>query len=192
MGWSDPKYQVTPDCCEAMIASLAIVIRCDLNEEHGCSGEFGPPHWHLRVRWDRDNYGQGDCSAYLDRFGEAADHPRFCPFCGQELPAIRQRPSHMRPKKVATGTDGNYCDTCNERNMDCRCAPPWAGWEAEPTGKPTVRNLTPLKCVKCGEEKDEQSLYIAYEHEIRNDVEYTVDIRVCFKCGESIEKRRKA
>lgn len=156
MGWNDPKYLVTPKCCEAMEASFAIVLRCELEGgRDDAEGEFGRPYWRLRAAYEHEifyGHGYGHSLLVGDRFEFAVAHPVCCPFCGRKLPEIRQRPEHKRPRKTAKGTDGYYCATCNERNMNCRCAPPWAGWEPVPSKEPPVMNMPHLSCGRCGRE----------------------------------------
>ena len=54
----------------------------------------------------------------------------FCPFCGEKLPEIQMK--KRKYKKVMTMVDnGYYCDTCDERLMNCQCHPPEIMWEVK-------------------------------------------------------------
>jgi len=148
MGWGTRKYQVTPNCCEKMRASMAIVLRSELSERFG--GTYQPPHWALRLAYEPELLAIGTAGELdQEKLCLAADFPSCCPFCGERLPAIRRKP---RCPKVSTGTDGNYCDTCGKRNESCRCAPPWMAYEPEPTGRPLLDNLPKIPCGDCGKE----------------------------------------
>lgn len=49
----------------------------------------------------------------------------YCPHCGTKLPEVELLENPPQPM----WTDGDdYCDTCGERNMNCGCNPPWAGY----------------------------------------------------------------
>jgi hypothetical protein len=51
---------------------------------------------------------------------------KYCPFCGTRVPKVERNPKPPFPTAV-TG-DGNYCSTCDQRLMCCRCNDPAAGW----------------------------------------------------------------
>ncbi len=51
----------------------------------------------------------------------------FCPFCGEKTPDIE---INTKIKKKIHDTDsGDYCDTCRERTMYCKCLPPEFRWK---------------------------------------------------------------
>jgi hypothetical protein len=50
----------------------------------------------------------------------------FCPHCGNKLPEIEMN-LDVDQEKLAN-QDDDYCNTCNKRNMECRCLPPWFAW----------------------------------------------------------------
>lgn len=194
MGWESAKYQIVPECCEAMRASMAVVLTCDLLEEDGMSGGFGEPHWHLRIHYNLEMYGRIDSIIAGDRFYEAVGHPACCPFCSQKLPEIRLKPANRIPKKICAGTDGYYCNTCNQRNMGCTCAPPWMRWEIVPSGQSPIQNLSKLVCEDCGKELDAESAFVAttYETDGNGKEGYCCVSRHVRVCAACLEPRRKA
>jgi hypothetical protein len=53
--------------------------------------------------------------------------PKFCPFCGKDMPEIVLR--FNPPEKIVTCSDGGYyCDTCSKRLNECQCYPPQWKW----------------------------------------------------------------
>jgi hypothetical protein len=197
-GWNNPKYQITPNCCDAMRTSKAIMLRSSGDEDHGMSGRFNnPPHWQLMIAFNREFFGQIDYLILLEWFTEAVNSPVCCPFCGEKLPEIRLKQLHEMPKKVSTGTDGYYCSTCDKRNMECLCAPPWARWEVIPAEKTLVKNMSPLKCDDCNKELGLESIFTfsVWEQEEQEDQEEndvvpmrSQTIRVCASCYEPRKK----
>ncbi len=67
--------------------------------------------------------------------GSTSHQVSFCPFCGVRLPGFRLK--SVPPSPVLVPDAGlNYCDTCGERGMACRCCAPESLWEAD--GAPPV------------------------------------------------------
>lgn len=112
--WSNGKataawYGPRPTCCDAgrtmMEEKLSepypfiyLAQRYDSNSPSGCSG---PMFWKCGTR-----------EIY------------HCPFCGVLLPEVEPDPNPKGP--IHFTADGNYCDTCKERNRGCNCRPPAA------------------------------------------------------------------
>lgn len=67
--------------------------------------------------------------------GFEPDHPgsktsvnaTHCPFCGTSVPEIELNKKEKR--KIHDSSDGNYCDSCKKRNMECQCLPPQFRWK---------------------------------------------------------------
>lgn len=142
MSWDNPKYQITPDCCEQMRDTRAIVLRCRMDEETGTLDQV--PHWELRLSYDWNLYGDKhdqdrdiwdgkkpgpDWKHRLDAATQGQH--LHCPFCGKQVPELELRPEDQQPKKkVMTITDGGYyCASCNKRADACRCSPPWMRYQ---------------------------------------------------------------
>lgn len=75
-----------------------------------------PPRWLVGV-WVPD----------YDRGHFAGREVRHCPFCGKKLP--EPWPRKDKPESIHQPQDGNYCGTCDERNMNCQCFPLEWHWE---------------------------------------------------------------
>lgn len=57
-------------------------------------------------------------------------NPKFCPFCGSALPKMRRK-SPLPPNVAVISYDGDYCNTCGDRCMNCKCDPPESIWEED-------------------------------------------------------------
>lgn len=109
------KIHVTPMCCADVQQERAVAIEVSNPETLPWT-----PSWYLTLT---PSYNR-----HLD-WGEIHRPPvapKFCPYCGTSLPAIEPRPGIIAP--IWRG-DTDYCGTCNERNMNCCCLPPWATFQ---------------------------------------------------------------
>jgi hypothetical protein len=143
MSWDEPRFQVTPDCCEAMRFARAIVLRCDMDDT---TGYLSPePYWYLRLassmdilgdKWAESEKKRRAGEEHVDFYDQLMIYTQgqhlHCPFCGKPVPQIERKPDSRQPKKVQEITDGGYyCDTCNKRANECRCPPPWMQWRVK-------------------------------------------------------------
>lgn len=75
-----------------------------------------PPRWSISVLDDHSQIRRDVAIA-------------VCPFCAEAVPDVRLRA--RPPQRFCVVTDGGlYCDTCERRLDDCRCAPTECLWEA--------------------------------------------------------------
>lgn len=105
--WFGPR----PECC----VDATVVMEDALSQKQ--------PFVYLRQRYDRD--APSACSGPMLWWcgSRAISH---CPFCGTPLPSLEKDPNPVGP--IHHTTDGNYCDTCKERNHGCVCRPPSANY----------------------------------------------------------------
>jgi hypothetical protein len=107
--------QPRPQCCEPMRARPPVV--------------WSEGTWRLRLS---AGYYEEAHTLGVEEVYETAP-ATFCPYCGASLPKVRLRET-PRDDRVAVVADGGYyCDTCEERLMNCDCLPPEAAYEVVPT-----------------------------------------------------------
>lgn len=104
---------VTPGCCAAAEERVAVCLAfwdTDFDEA---------PSWGLRL------------ALAVRDYNFSRELPLFCPYCGKKLPEIEKDPAPVAPLCVITD-GGYYCDTCEERLMNCQCYPPEFAWRVKP------------------------------------------------------------
>jgi hypothetical protein len=107
---------VTPDCCETVQKTLAIIISIP-------EGRRKKPQWHVTLPTElfmrlRQGVYSWDMPA-----------PTFCPFCATALPEIVKRDNLAKGLKIHKPvSDGDYCGGCEERSRSCRCLFPAAAF----------------------------------------------------------------
>ena len=105
------KWNPRPVCCERInkvdrfrdSPPICLqVTRC--NDETGDYFSLIDPHWLVR---------------------KSGDEVFFCPFCGTKLPEVEKMEN---PPQPLWGGDDDYCGTCDQRNGECECNPPWTAY----------------------------------------------------------------
>jgi hypothetical protein len=112
-----------PKCCEEQRARPTIMAMIDFGDDDDTS--LLEPKWFVaRLKtFDTVRYHE-------DRNAIPSNEPRFCPYCGTQLPRLVRK--KKPPKKLCRVVDGGfYCDNCKERLNECSCYPPEAAWEVE-------------------------------------------------------------
>ena len=119
------KFQITTGCCYESLKHKVVTLnfKFDINLM-GVPFVEQKPMW-LAMGYKHDNYGISESSVEVS----------CCPFCGIKVPDIEIN-NEALTKKVHDSEDGDYCDTCGNRNMECNCLPPWFRW------KPIGVNIT--------------------------------------------------
>lgn len=114
------KYKfVTPKCCEDVQKFKTIYLAIDYYAF--CEGNNeAPPEWRVRCRSDEYD-------------SDSSEVAKFCPHCGTPVPEVE--PSGC-DRNICTSLDGDYCNTCNERLMSCRCLPPEQRWKVKDANHP--------------------------------------------------------
>lgn len=106
---------ITPDCCEK--AKTTKVVRLGLYPEFNDEERT----WKkVKPKW----YIVGDELKYERHWNKKIEIDK-CPFCNKTLPDIELNDKKI---KIADG-DQEYCDTCGERHMCCKCYPPEYRWK---------------------------------------------------------------
>ena len=119
----EPKKRIVTGCCDDSKKYKTPHLSFDMSGRRGSSSEALlstlKPRWSVRARstYDRDS------SIEFDENVEV----RFCPFCGEKTPEIR--PNTTIKKKIYDTDSGDYCETCGERSMCCKCLPAEFRWE---------------------------------------------------------------
>jgi len=114
---------ITPNCCDAMRLTCAIVVSLDAKD--------APPRWALRLTFDLDFIVPLVASS-TDTYTRVYQRlcgatPIVCPFCAAPLPAIEPRAVKA---PVVCLVDG-CCVICVSRGRDCRCLPRTARWQPQ-------------------------------------------------------------
>lgn len=111
------REMIVPQCCESAKQLRSILLQ---SEPDGSN-----PHWYLRLH----DLVYCEANVRLNSGSEAYKLNRIshCPHCGTKLPEIEANPKP--PKPLFTSDEyGDYCETCGERAMGCKCWPPWFKW----------------------------------------------------------------
>jgi hypothetical protein len=120
-----PGGVVVPDCCGDVQRCMTVRLGRNLQGDfESPMGEDNPPIW-ISGGYPRE--------ALQDRyFMKWTDHypppPKFCPHCGERLPAIELRPEEGLPGPVNPDED-DYCGSCEQRHRNCRCYPVTVRWQ---------------------------------------------------------------
>lgn len=112
-----------PRCCQNAVDYPAVTLALDsYNDTDNATAK-----WHIMLSSSfTTEYTTSRGLKWLDNKPE----PKFCPYCGTELPTLRRKAK--LPKKICRITDGGYyCDTCEKRLMSCKCLPPEAAFEED-------------------------------------------------------------
>jgi hypothetical protein len=107
------KWNPRPVCCEK------------INEIGEYAFYEGPP---IVLSTARRNPETGDYFSLIDphwRMRKVGFEVDFCPFCGTKLPEVEKMENPPQPLWIG---DDDYCGTCDERNRECECNPPWAAY----------------------------------------------------------------
>ncbi len=120
----------TPACCEGARTHPAILY--DIASSVNAPGE-DPGRWylathskHTQARASFRSGGWIEC-----RWAEVEPpSPKFCPYCGAALPAMRLK--DPLPRNICNSGGEDWCETCDSRLRDCLCDLPWSAFEPEP------------------------------------------------------------
>lgn len=115
------KLIPTPKCCKT-IQEYPVVWFCLNYNQDGKNSLEVDGKWHITIP---DNPRIKRSYDWYRDF----PYPKFCPFCGEDLPKMRRKdpvPDYISVVKY----DSDCCETCGE-NMRCYCDPPEAAWEID-------------------------------------------------------------
>lgn len=112
-----------PMCCKAARLYPTILFEVDCYDGDTQANEG---HWTTAKISDFDRFDP----EYFTR-EDAFPRPKFCPYCGTALPAMRRK-AVVSPSVCRVTDGGYYCDTCKERLHICLCDPCQSAFEAVP------------------------------------------------------------
>ncbi len=107
-----------PTCCQAAHEYPSIYFRGRSNSIF--DGSEVPASWYVSIDefWARSK-------ALDELWWKKRPTPKFCSYCGTELPLMKKDPKVLCRPEI---DDGNHCKLCSERLSNCMCLPPQAAY----------------------------------------------------------------
>ncbi len=106
------KWNPRPTCCDEI--------------DKGPKYDYDEKGPHIRLRTYRLSSPPNNWEDILSphwTMRAASIEVYFCPFCGTKLPEVELLDHPPHPIWTSE-MDGDYCGTCSERSMCCKCNPP--------------------------------------------------------------------
>lgn len=107
-------WKISTGCCPESVKYKAIFLSYPLWAGINFTYKSVKPEWYIEAV--DPEHGSGKSIV--------AHH---CPFCGSKVPKIELNPK-TKKLKIHDSKDGDYCVSCKQRNMECRCLPPQYRW----------------------------------------------------------------
>jgi hypothetical protein len=119
------KPRVITGCCEGSKKFKAPCLAFLERNRYNVKRSSLTPKWCVKgIQTLKELYPDTKSDEMFEVFVEI----NFCPFCGKKTPEIEL---NTKIKKVFDTDSGDYCDTCKERSMCCKCKPAEFRWKVK-------------------------------------------------------------
>ena len=114
------KLLITTGCCSNSLKHKVVRLSFDIDYDNFVPYSESKPIWVAKGFHEFESFGK---SYITENYVEV----KCCPFCGQSVPELEINDEATKLK--IHDSDMDYCTTCDDRNMSCRCLPPEFRWK---------------------------------------------------------------